>query len=81
MEPGGQAVKLVIVVDVEGVDPGLVDPWNAAEALLVDATMIWAAFVWTQGGTSARYRFLRAEWADNARRGDVDELLEDEEEG
>lgn len=68
------AMKLVIVVEVEGVDPFRTDPHEVAQCLLEEEPQF--RYFYPDG----RRRFVRAEWEDNVRRGDVAELVDDDEE-
>jgi hypothetical protein len=67
-------VKLVIVVEVEGIDPARVDPHEVAQAMLEEEPQLRYFY------PEARRRFVRAEWEDVVRREGGDTLIDDEDE-
>ena len=67
-------MKLVVVLEVEGLDPTLVDPEEVAAEVVDEGP-------WRILGESFRANVLRAEWADSALREGLDDLVGDEEEG
>ena len=67
-------MKLVIVVDVDGIDPRVFDPHEVAQAMLEEEPQLRYFY------PDARRRFVRAEWEDTARREGADALVDDEDE-
>jgi hypothetical protein len=74
-------MKLVVVLEVSGIDPQRVDPHEVAEAAL-HPNDLWALADLRAGGEAPhpRFHFVRAEWADQAARGEIGELLDEEDE-
>lgn len=65
-------MKLVIVVEVEGIDPARIDPHEVAQAMLEEEPQLRYFY------PEARRRFVRASWAQAD--ADLDDVLDEEEE-
>ena len=72
-------MKLVAVLDVEGLDSRLVDPEEVVEAL-AGGRDLFGYFAAPSGSEGFKAEVVRAEWADVALRETLAELVDDEEE-
>jgi hypothetical protein len=73
-------MKLVVVLEVSGIDPQRVDPHEVAEAALHPNDLYALADLRAFEAPHPRFQFVRAEWADQAALGEVGELLDEEDE-